>query len=203
MNLLPPEGTLTMRSGAAETIFCGAMLAEARRNTMRNAAVKLIFLTGLIGAVCAGGLALRSVRLHTKEVKAPENPLKLDAATEAIFAHADKVEALRLADFLDSSTRSRLPRMARQNAYGGVRMLPLRGRGNRDDERAQKGNFQLSNGYGRGPQISARPEPRSVPGGQSFAGVKRHAVTRRTAAEPKNLGLQNVTQKRIKKSNEK
>ena len=131
MNLLPPKGTLTMRSGAAETIFCGAMLAEARRNTMRNAAVKLIFLTGLIGAVCAGGLALRSVRLHTKEVKAPENPLKLDAATEAIFAHADKVEALRLADFLDSSTRS-LPNfdeIAMQKyglAYNYTLMCPAR-----------------------------------------------------------------------------
>ena len=72
---------------------------------MKNGMMKLVLLTGLIGAGCAGGLALRSVRLHANAAKAPEFPLKLDAATEAIFTHADKVEALRLADFHDNCKR--------------------------------------------------------------------------------------------------
>ena len=93
---------------------------------MRNGKVKLSILVALIGAGCAGGLALRSVRLHANAVKAPDNPLKLDAATEAIFAHADKVEALRLADFLDSSTRS-LPNFDEiaMGKYGAVHSYTL------------------------------------------------------------------------------
>ncbi len=70
---------------------------------MKNGTVKWVSLMGLVGAVCAGGLALRSGRSHAAH--APEHPLKLDAATEAIFAHADRVEALRLMDFHENWKR--------------------------------------------------------------------------------------------------
>ena len=69
---------------------------------MKNAAVKLVFLTGLIGAGCVGGLAIRSARIRSQEA----NALKLDAVTEAIFAHADKVEALRLGDIQEIASRT-------------------------------------------------------------------------------------------------
>ena len=58
---------------------------------MKNGMVKLLAAAGAIGAISGGGLTLRSMRLHANAVKAPETPLQLDAATEAIFAQPDRV----------------------------------------------------------------------------------------------------------------
>ena len=52
---------------------------------MKNGRIKLLALAGVIGVTVSGAIFAFSAKAE-----------KLDATTEEIFAHADKVEALRL-----------------------------------------------------------------------------------------------------------